>query len=287
MNKYCGYYSIIQYCPDRTLMEVASIGVLMFCPQLGYVGVRTTRNNRRIEKIFGQNVGNENFLQSYKDGLCHHFDKRFQHGVSYEEMQSYLRSFVNDVCFTEIRTTLVVDPEQALDSLFTRVFGAEEATQKSEMIHYRPRKKLLEALRSRSGDILDKIAIPKSVIIPEYEHAIAPAMIFLNEHVNLVVPRMINKDNAAQRAGFGLVVGELLDKHELEWGRSKMVILANVQPEDESDNFFAPYRIMLEKNGVKYYDKENILLQDILDHARELPEQLAKYAASKQRELFV
>jgi len=286
MTKYCGYYSIIQYCPNRTLMEVASMGILLFCPELNFVGVRTTQQNRRIEKIFGKNVCDENFLQSYKDGLHHHFNKKFSQVVSFDEMQNYLRSFVNDVCFTDIHTTLVVDPERDIDSLYVRIFGAEEDTQKHEPKHYHPRQKLLNELRSRRSDILDKIAIPKFVKIPEYDHAIRPVFVFLNEYVNLVVPRTINLDNAAIQAGFGLVTSKLLAKHELEWGRSKMVILANVQYLEESGNSFASYREMLNDNGVDYYDQEDILLQHILVHAKNLPESLLPYAVSKQNALF-
>jgi hypothetical protein len=126
MDKYCGYYTVIQYLPDRTLMEAVSIGILLFCPELNFIGMRTTRNNRRIERFIGRNVGVENFLQIYKDGLEHLFNEKFPHGFSFEEMQNYLRSFVNDIHFTDIRTTLVVNPEQDLGSLFTRVFGDEE-----------------------------------------------------------------------------------------------------------------------------------------------------------------
>ena len=95
MSRYCGYYSVIQYCPNRTLMEAASIGVLMWCPDLKYVGVRVTQTNRRIERILGRKAENGCFLQTYKEGLEPHFRKKFPHGASFEEMQEYLRTFVN------------------------------------------------------------------------------------------------------------------------------------------------------------------------------------------------
>ena len=189
MEKHCGYYSVIQYCPDRALMEVAGIGVLLFCPELKFVGVRTTQTNRRIEKIFGGSIGDDNFLQSYKESLDHHFKKKFPQGVSFEEMQIYLRSFVNDICFTDIRTTLCVTPEQDLDLLFVRLFGVEDIKYKPKP--YRPRKELLRKLHSQKSDILDN-AVPRSVKIPEYAHIIEPTMVFMNEVANMVVPKTIN-----------------------------------------------------------------------------------------------
>jgi hypothetical protein len=48
-----GYYSVIQYCPDLARFEAANIGVLLFCPQSGFLKALTSGNNRRIIKFFG------------------------------------------------------------------------------------------------------------------------------------------------------------------------------------------------------------------------------------------
>ena len=32
-----GYYCIIQYCPDLGRLEAANIGVLLFCPDRGFL----------------------------------------------------------------------------------------------------------------------------------------------------------------------------------------------------------------------------------------------------------
>ena len=36
-----GYYSVIQYCPDRSRLEAANVGVLLFVPAGGYLRART------------------------------------------------------------------------------------------------------------------------------------------------------------------------------------------------------------------------------------------------------
>ena len=33
-----GYYSAIQYCPDRSRMEAANVGVMLLCPQIPGTG---------------------------------------------------------------------------------------------------------------------------------------------------------------------------------------------------------------------------------------------------------
>src|SRR5688500_1973198 len=48
-----GYYSIIQYCPDRSRMEAANVGVLLFCPEVKFLDVMTAPGNDRIRRFFG------------------------------------------------------------------------------------------------------------------------------------------------------------------------------------------------------------------------------------------
>ena len=32
-----GYYCLIQYCPDLARLEAANIGVILFCPERGFI----------------------------------------------------------------------------------------------------------------------------------------------------------------------------------------------------------------------------------------------------------
>ena len=48
-----GYYSVIQYCPDLGRFEAANMGVLLFCPESGFLKSLMSGNNSRIIKFFG------------------------------------------------------------------------------------------------------------------------------------------------------------------------------------------------------------------------------------------
>ena len=52
MTAHKGYYSVVQYCRDRSRLEAANTGVLLFCPELGYLQARTSRDNARIRRFF-------------------------------------------------------------------------------------------------------------------------------------------------------------------------------------------------------------------------------------------
>ncbi|HWB02533.1 MAG TPA: DUF3037 domain-containing protein [Verrucomicrobiales bacterium] len=49
-----GYYSLIQYCPDRRRMEAANIGVLLFCPAPHCLIARLPPNNDRFVTFSGR-----------------------------------------------------------------------------------------------------------------------------------------------------------------------------------------------------------------------------------------
>ena len=39
------YYCLIQYCPDMSRLEAANVGVVLFCPEKGFLAARMSRDN--------------------------------------------------------------------------------------------------------------------------------------------------------------------------------------------------------------------------------------------------
>src|ERR1044071_9804995 len=48
-----GYYSILQFVPDLEKSEGANIGVVLFCPDKGYLKAQTSTGNDRVRRFFG------------------------------------------------------------------------------------------------------------------------------------------------------------------------------------------------------------------------------------------
>ena len=70
-----GYYSIVQYCPELSRFEAANIGVLLFCPDSGFLNVMTSGNNRRIIKFFGSEGHDWKRINTIKKALQDRLDK--------------------------------------------------------------------------------------------------------------------------------------------------------------------------------------------------------------------
>ena len=47
-----GYYSLIQYCPDRSRLEAANVGVVLFVPDRSFFKARISPNNEHVRRFF-------------------------------------------------------------------------------------------------------------------------------------------------------------------------------------------------------------------------------------------
>jgi hypothetical protein len=64
-----GSYSVIQYCPDLSRLEAASVGVLLFCPEAKFIAARTSAGNDRVGRFFGSESLDPFFLNSAKRSI--------------------------------------------------------------------------------------------------------------------------------------------------------------------------------------------------------------------------
>ena len=121
MNAEQGYYSIIQYCPDFTRMEVCNLGVLLFCPKPRYLGVMMTDTNERELRFFGKKaVG---FIQGM--GLKASIVNRIAHEkiVTLEHLERFIETRANSIVITKPRSIWIEgSPRRELSSLYRAVF---------------------------------------------------------------------------------------------------------------------------------------------------------------------
>ena len=49
-----GYYCLIQFCPDPSRAEAVNLGTLLFCPDVKFIGARTSAGNHSAAKLVGR-----------------------------------------------------------------------------------------------------------------------------------------------------------------------------------------------------------------------------------------
>jgi DUF3037 family protein len=117
---YSGYYSLIQWCPNRARAEVVNVGVLVLCPHLGVLDVKLTTDYRRVEHIFGP-----------VDTTRLHVTLRgFEHKLrtlsiqSVRELERFALCQGNDLQVTASRALSMLHPSSELELLFEELVNA-------------------------------------------------------------------------------------------------------------------------------------------------------------------
>ncbi len=118
-----GYYSVIQYCPDRSRMEAANVGVMLLCPALGFVGVRTSTGNDRIRRFFGRKSFDAERVNAAKRGIEQRIEIDRESFRTPDDLVRFIDTRGNDIVLTAPRPVKVMDPAADLDQLFRELVG--------------------------------------------------------------------------------------------------------------------------------------------------------------------
>ncbi len=109
-----GYYSLLQFCPDASRAEAVNVGVVLFCPDVGYRGVLTTKEHRRAEMLFGPEsvVGLDEATAAMRNRIA---SETFRNVADF---QHFVDTRANSLRLTRPRSVKVFDPDRALRTLF-------------------------------------------------------------------------------------------------------------------------------------------------------------------------
>lgn len=219
MKAATGYYSLLQYCPDRSRLEGVNIGVILFVPEYKYLGTRTTTSNDRINRFWGRKNVDADHINSLK---CFIQDRLEVQGVaSFEEFQRFVRTRANDLLLLEPRPLSVTDPERELECLFSRLVGGRRKPQ--------PAKRLFPDLdREFRTRLKDRMRFDVPVVVPVVNSTLHIPYMYRNGECKLVKPHAFG----AKGIDIGLRLaaeGDLINKHHVEGERRSLIILPKLE----------------------------------------------------------
>ncbi|MBN1489356.1 MAG: DUF3037 domain-containing protein [Phycisphaerae bacterium] len=231
MSAMKAYYSVIQYCPNRSRLEAANIGVLLLCPEAQFVRARTAANNARVRRFFNKDSFDLDTkrINATKKAIERRLATDNQSFRTPEDLVRFIDTRANEIVLTPPRPMKVSNPEADLDHLFDELVGgparqprkgAAEVVPELDRIFHRP------SLRNR-------VLFDQEVQVPVVERSLRIPYAFRNGVLNLVKPQAFSNDvNAATRAAMSLAItGDLLRRHPNEQGKeARLVVVPAITP---------------------------------------------------------
>jgi hypothetical protein len=220
-----GYYSLIQYCPDRSRLEVANVGVLLFCPEMRFFRPLMSKGNDRIRKLFSAQGEELTRIELAKKAIEERIAYEETRQPDLDDVNSFIRTRANDMIVTPLRPMKVDDPERDLARLYTELVGGRERRVRSENVTAIP--ELDQAMRSDL--IKDKVRRSLKVELPIIGRQITYPYAFLNGKLNYIQPERFShtQSETLRKAEDIAMAGSLLFTHPDENGTERSLIVVS------------------------------------------------------------
>jgi hypothetical protein len=114
-----GYYSLIQFCPDPARLEAANVGVVLFCPDLGFIKAKTARGNDRLRRFFRAESFDRRRVDAAKRAIVDRLNVEAERFKTPDDLRGFIDTRANDIVLTAPRPMRVSEePEAELARLF-------------------------------------------------------------------------------------------------------------------------------------------------------------------------
>jgi hypothetical protein len=250
-----GYYCLIQYCPDAARLEAANVGVVLFCPDVPFLGARTAPSNDRVSRFFGRDSIDPERLNAAKKALE---DRLRVERASFRELadlEKFVRTRANELILTPPRPITVRAPERELGELFEELVGKRE-------------RKVKKASRLQTLDqvfhklkLQGRARLNVRVEIPVLKRTVKFPYAYNNGVLNLVKPQQFSdEEERATKTAMELAIeGDLLSRHTVEEGRkAKLIVVSSFEPEEVPSGLRDRIHDVLEEYNVEPVPAERV-----------------------------
>jgi hypothetical protein len=250
-----GYYSVIQYCPDRSRMEAANIGVLLICPEQGFVKARTAEGNDRIRRFFrGQPIDLAR-VNAAKRAIERRVEVDRDSFRTPEDLVRFMHTRGNDILLTPPRPMKVSDPDADIASLFAELVGGR-ARRKKEQAE-------IPALDEvfRRPTLQDRVLFNPSVVVPVVGRTLKVPYAFRNGILNLVKPQRFAAEDKRAVTGTAMrlaIEGDLLFKHPERNEQRKLIVVSTFSKSESNGDLRACVDNVLGEYNVRVVHEEQI-----------------------------
>ncbi|MBI1311303.1 DUF3037 domain-containing protein [bacterium] len=267
-----GFYSLVQYCPDLSRLEVANVGVVLFCAELNYLGVELTQNHTRISQMFGRGQRDLKRLRAVKAGLEERLTSAGEDLKSLDRLNNLAALHVNTIRMTRFMPCRVSGtPQVDLQRIFEEL--VELPKHRKPVSKFEALKKTLDD-RFSAPEVSRRLRRDLKVRIPILDREEEIPYGYQNGRLNLIAPVVFPKKQAAleDRAAKYAVEGKFLyDNPDSQLGEMQMLVVGDFSPGSE-DSVNVAERI-LESHQVRLFPRRKLseLTKEIRRHGHVVP----------------
>jgi len=128
MEGHKGYYCLIQYCPDFSRLEMANVGVVLFCPELRFLKAKLTHRDDRLRRVFRGHDIDLRRIESAKKATAERLNGCQDDFQTLQDLNEFVASRGNDIVLTAPRPVKVNEPQAELTRLFAELVGERTPT---------------------------------------------------------------------------------------------------------------------------------------------------------------
>lgn len=254
-----GYYSLIQFCPDRGRLETVNVGLVLLCPEHNFLKVRLSSSNTRLKKLVGGRGFDSEAVNAAKQAMFNRLTLMREKITSAEDLERFAATRANDLLLTNPRPTAVADPEADMLRLYDDLVGEPlEQEETSVMVHHQLVDELRRTIIDRPS-LAGKIQVNCEVAVPDIGRSFKANFAYNNGSRNLVRSEIFSKReghaiNQAERLG---VESFFVQSANAPDGRRQKVIII---PDSETPNSPAVRKVekIFEQLGVRVVPRHQL-----------------------------
>lgn len=229
-----GFYSVVQYCPDRFRAEAVNVGLVLLCPDPHTVRVRMTDNHKRVRKLFAVSGPELKNLKFAVNGFVSRVENSVGELRTMEDLAEFAASRANDFRLTEPRLAKVQNIEDDFNRLFSELVEARTMM----MMAAAP---LAEVLPPKLAEVFRqleqarKIWRPGTIKVPVYKHKLDIPYAYRNGVVNLVKPKVFSATKRMENEAAVLAInGDLIQRHFIDREQQKLIVISTQETTEQA-----------------------------------------------------
>jgi hypothetical protein len=221
-----GFYSVVQYCPDRFRAEAVNVGLVLLCVDPHALRVKMTSNHDRVRKLFAIRKPDLKNLKFSTDGLTSRIENSTDELRTSEDLSAFAASRANDLLLTEPRLAKLGNFDDDFERLFAQLVEQHSTVALAEASP-------AEVLPPGLGEVFyrlqqaQKIWRPGTIIVPVYKRKLDIPYAYKNGVVNLVKPHVFPATKRAETQAAELAInGDLLQKHPVDGENQQLIVIS-------------------------------------------------------------